>query len=225
MYISSVSRLDCKVKLVLDAAPHLELPSTAVYRLDEKSNGESVVIERINAIRIDDKILNFYDHNLSITAEIDDKKYFIKETKLQLVRNDEHVYYISGAVLKRQNQRGAFRTQANYRAVLTNRNNHAAIDVRIMDISVSGIGVLLDNDIKYEVGTPVTVGIITDKADLNKRAQVVRVDGKVVRRTESRYPSKDLLGVKLDEKGIPAAYEKLVAAEQVRFRNGRGNAE
>lgn len=225
MSISSVNRLVCKLIIVLEEMPTVEIPTHAQFGYLDGEDDQKIKIGKISAVRVDGKLLNFGEHKLSLTAEVDDKKYMLKSTTIDLHKDASETYYYSGEILKLVNQRGAFRTQAFFKAVLTNNNTHAVTDVRVYDISSTGIGILIDEGSGLSEGTPVTVSIITDKSSLSLRSECIKVFGEIVRRADCDFPGKHLIGIKLDEKGKPALYDKLVNMEQIRYRNGRSNAK
>lgn len=192
---------------------HEGFSTQAVVEIDEDSTNIAKIIE-MDAIRSDGKVLTFNGVQADIAIQVGDKCYTAGKVLININRDGQRVYYTVDTILRQTNRRDTFRVNAYYKVVIQRRKTGGAVDARCYDISQGGIGILVDKDATYDIGDEVGISIFLDKG------QIIKTEGKVVRRCNSKYSELDLLGVELSEKGKTPVYNRLVITEQVKSRRG-----
>ena len=207
------------VKITPVANSDMSFTTQAVAEWQE-TDTNSITLVNVQPVRYKDRLLNFGKVLVDLSVTIDEREYVTKHMSIKLARytNGTSLYIVDKA-LEVKNRREAYRVPAFYKACLHNGKSHGVADVKIYDMSVNGLGVLIDEESTLEVGTDVGVSIFISDS------RTIKTEGKVVRRCKSKYPTKDIVGVELYEKGKTPAYTRFVIAEQVRQRNGRVDIE
>lgn len=199
----------------------MALDSDAVYLLSEDEKQLQLV--EISLIRHEGKVLNFSNVLVNIDCVVNDRNYEAKNISLQTVRGKENAYYTCHELLKASNRRKAFRTRTSFDAVLTNRESRSVIEAVVYDMSTSGVGLLVPDTYKIDIGTPVNIGIFINSGGRNIKPELLKLTGEVARVSNHDARNKLIVGIKLDEREKPAHYDKLVYEEQVKYRNGRNS--
>lgn len=192
---------------------HNNITTQAIIEIDDNIPNTAKIVE-MAAIRAEGKILNFNNVQVSLTVQIGDKCYTAGKASISVTRDENDVFYEVDTLLHLTNRRETFRVSAYYKVVIHRRKTNAAVDARCYDMSQGGIGLLVDKEAKYDVGDELGISIFLDKG------QIIKTEGKVVRRCDSEYQELDLLGVELTEKGRTPVYNRLVITEQVKSRRG-----
>lgn len=192
---------------------HNNITTQAVIEIDENYPNTAKIVE-MDIIRSEGKILNFNNVQVGLTVQVGDKCYTASKASVGVIRDGTDVRYEVDTLLHLTNRRETFRVNAYYKVVIHRRKTNAAVDARCYDLSQGGIGLLVDKEAKYDIGDELGVSIFLDKG------QIIKTEGKVVRRCDSEYQELDLLGVELTEKGKTPIYNRLVITEQVKSRRG-----
>ena len=185
-----------------------------VEYLENDTNWIKVIA--IEPIVVHGKLVNFDGFEVFLHIDFEGRLFTSTCTTLTLIKQKGlEPVYVTGVHLKSKNRREAFRVYACYKATARKDSNGGVIECRCYDMSQSGIGLLVEKDTPCGVGESLCISLHLDDGS------ILKTEGTVIRRAESKYPTSDILGVRLSEKGRTLAYSKQVMAEQVKGRHGR----
>lgn len=114
----------------------------------------------------------------------------------------------SNESVKPVNHRGAMRIPCHYKVVVLDENSHRTIDGRAYDISASGVGVLIPQELTKAIiaGDKVSLSIYDD------HGRVRRANGTAARIVKDFKPGETLVGIRFDR--LPIEIEEMIIRSQ-----------
>ncbi len=175
----------------------------------------------VAALRVDGKVLNLGIGNVQVSLMVEREKekplmWTACDVKMVVVKGNAYIKLSSKHDAQAVNRRGDFRLYIGGAAKGRIGRNKEALQMMLRDVSYSGFAVFLEENAKFELGTPIRV--VYKDADL---MTMLDLQGKIVR-TEERS-GRVLLGCQLD---FPSpVLGKYIGEKQQRILANRTNGE